>query len=704
MANTTFQTGTVVTADWLNDVNDAVYTDLGGVGGLGSTSDATKGDALVGVKHTGTGAVASTQHEVNERTVFLTKFMTAAQIADVRSGATLDISTAWAAAITHVNTQLAAAVSSGFPVATAKLIVPAGDYKIDTGATVANCNLAVEGEGKEVTRIRIGSGQYLLTVSGTIYQFEFRGISTSGGKGVLKHTSTSNNVQGIPVIEDNNFFDYTECAIGSLASDMPYWKVRKNVFMGSTALTSKGVALAGSTDLIDLADNAFLRNKYHIKLGKGANNAKVLCNDLIRFTSGGGSPALVDIWIVPNSSSTNAGEGCVIGFNKFGNENFHTSDYKILLADEAAGTDFVTKDHATTASTGYWIGARLLGNNHSGVASGSNGTVYSYTPNIRGLKADDHYQGTKPPYIVHFDSGVTVSNDRTTESSLVSLSHIADPFETKQAPYSNQPSLGIVDDPFALLAGHDDYRNVYPGALDPGYADLWTTASSGARLLTQSNTTRSNITDSIGGADAAEYTFSTSGGFCYGYMAATTPNRLAWIEIELKKSSTNPLADVQVDVRTDGGQICWRRFIKLPTNWQRIRIPWVPRSNSGVQSVQFRAVDYSAGVADRFQVGKIEVYHAAEPLHFGARYLEASATYDPGSLADGAGATTTVTCTGAVLGDFAIASFSLDLQGITVTAYVSATDTVSVRFQNESGGVLDLASGTLRVRVYKKDS
>ena len=82
--------------------------------------------------------------------------------------------------------------------------------------------------------------------------------------------------------------------------------------------------------------------------------------------------------------------------------------------------------------------------------------------------------------------------------------------------------------------------------------------------------------------------------------------------------------------------------------------------------------------------------------------LNASVTYDPPSLADGAGTTTTVTVTGAALGDFALASFSLDLQGITVSAYVSSSNTVSVRFQNESGGTLDLASGTLRVRVWKQ--
>lgn len=78
-----------------------------------------------------------------------------------------------------------------------------------------------------------------------------------------------------------------------------------------------------------------------------------------------------------------------------------------------------------------------------------------------------------------------------------------------------------------------------------------------------------------------------------------------------------------------------------------------------------------------------------------------SAVYDPGSLADGAGVTTTVTVTGAALGDFALASFSEALAGITLTAWVSAANTVSVRLQNESGGIVDLAESTLRARVYK---
>lgn len=84
--------------------------------------------------------------------------------------------------------------------------------------------------------------------------------------------------------------------------------------------------------------------------------------------------------------------------------------------------------------------------------------------------------------------------------------------------------------------------------------------------------------------------------------------------------------------------------------------------------------------------------------------LTGSAVYDAASLVDGAGATTTITVTGAGQGDFVVVSHSLDLQGITVTGYVSATNTVSVRFQNESGGTIDLASGTIRALVFNRQT
>lgn len=82
--------------------------------------------------------------------------------------------------------------------------------------------------------------------------------------------------------------------------------------------------------------------------------------------------------------------------------------------------------------------------------------------------------------------------------------------------------------------------------------------------------------------------------------------------------------------------------------------------------------------------------------------LRASLAYDPASLGDGAGASQAVTVTGAALGDEAEASFSLSTQGIILDAQVTAANTVTVRFQNETGSTIDLAAGTIYVTVRKR--
>ena len=76
-------------------------------------------------------------------------------------------------------------------------------------------------------------------------------------------------------------------------------------------------------------------------------------------------------------------------------------------------------------------------------------------------------------------------------------------------------------------------------------------------------------------------------------------------------------------------------------------------------------------------------------------------TWDPASIADGDLASTTVTVTGAALGDYALASFSLTLGGLILSAYVSATNTVTCALLNNTGGAVNLGSGTLSVLVFK---
>ncbi len=78
-----------------------------------------------------------------------------------------------------------------------------------------------------------------------------------------------------------------------------------------------------------------------------------------------------------------------------------------------------------------------------------------------------------------------------------------------------------------------------------------------------------------------------------------------------------------------------------------------------------------------------------------------SEVYDPTSLANGAIDSHNVTVTGVVSADFAQASLTTLIAGFNITATVVAANTVRVEIENKSGGTVDLASGTLRVRVTK---
>lgn len=99
---------------------------------------------------------------------------------------------------------------------------------------------------------------------------------------------------------------------------------------------------------------------------------------------------------------------------------------------------------------------------------------------------------------------------------------------------------------------------------------------------------------------------------------------------------------------------------------------------------------------------KLVYYTGSAWATLAAPYLDGTLSWNPGTLANGSGTTSSaVTVTGATLGDFARVAAPYDLQGVLATAYVSATNTVAVRLQNQTGGSVTLASGTWRVRVTK---
>ncbi|MFC5404712.1 hypothetical protein [Cohnella soli] len=79
--------------------------------------------------------------------------------------------------------------------------------------------------------------------------------------------------------------------------------------------------------------------------------------------------------------------------------------------------------------------------------------------------------------------------------------------------------------------------------------------------------------------------------------------------------------------------------------------------------------------------------------------VKSSKTYDPPSIAANGSVSTTVTLNGCALGDIVQASFSQYNAGIEISAVVSATNTVTVKLRNTSGSAVNLAIGTLTVKL-----
>ena len=76
-----------------------------------------------------------------------------------------------------------------------------------------------------------------------------------------------------------------------------------------------------------------------------------------------------------------------------------------------------------------------------------------------------------------------------------------------------------------------------------------------------------------------------------------------------------------------------------------------------------------------------------------------SVNYDPPSLATATQQSTTVTLTGAKLGDNLNVSFDKPMQGTRMWAEVTSGDTVTVYHRNDTGVAVDLPSGTLTVKI-----
>jgi hypothetical protein len=172
------------------------------------------------------------------------------------------------------------------------------------------------------------------------------------------------------------------------------------------------------------------------------------------------------------------------------------------------------------------------------------------------------------------------------------------------------------------------------------------------------------------------------------------------------------LANQPGSVLASGGSLAWN----AGANWWQGSADMTDTDLTRLQAVRFGpdvgfAILGVARIGTDYEVRAMALHadprHAA-PVLFGTADLPhgrrdrmVELAWDPPSIAAGASAQINVTVPGARPGDFAQAAFSLATSGCVFLAQVGAQDVVTVTAWNRSGAAIDLAAGTVRVRLVK---
>jgi len=123
---------------------------------------------------------------------------------------------------------------------------------------------------------------------------------------------------------------------------------------------------------------------------------------------------------------------------------------------------------------------------------------------------------------------------------------------------------------------------------------------------------------------------------------------------------------------------------------------------AGIGGKAWRVVEVTSdGSTTSINASDLDLNYITEAMIMNNVDLNASATWNPGSLAADAQESKDFTVTGAALGDFAMAAMGVDVVDFLVSAQVTVADTVTVTIANATAGTIDLATSTCYVKVIK---
>lgn len=521
--------------------------------------------------------------------------------------------------------------------------IPPGRYIYDgNGVELTQGNVILCAIPGTVT-IEITQDVYFVTHSGDLPNLYIFGIHFVGGRGAFIHTRMADNVKGRRIVEKCHFDGYTRCAIGSLSTNQPYWRIRDNDFMGSKDGGTKGVCLKGWLDVSEIRGNSFLRNKYHLQLGdRIGNNVVVAQNDFLQWTTG---VIEADVLLVPNSTEAepnNSGYGSHFKDNRFSSENASADKPRVVIALEnaATGADDFTRDHSTTWNTTAHIAGVRWSNTMIGAVTNTAPFIRSYVSRLDRWTWDggDTTVGGSHSYLIEF-MGTEIDEDgRFTRTWDIRLGDSKPGVQPFTSGLSNRV-LGNVMDPFGIAAC--DESVILPGVGDDVGLVLLVKSPGGSGLNLNGGTTVTQITDDIGNANqAAQINFAGADVSAVAYRSLSTlgtplANHRCWIDVGLKMASAQSLQKVRLDVyNTTTGKAAFQKFINLPATFKRLIATFILPDSSDMAAwiVRLVPVDYVAGVADRACMARLFVYHSRAVQNVGHIRTLAGGAFSEGHL------------------------------------------------------------------------
>jgi len=263
-------------------------------------------------------------------------------------------------------------------------IAVSGNFVLDS-ALCRRWNLRGLGLGQ--TAFSVTTSNYLFRATGVHSSVNMSDFAVFGGKGLILFESDQ-TARVSYIFERLALWDFTECGIGSLAQDHPEIKIRDNLFCAANSANAIGIALAGWTDNCTIERNNFIRYKIGIKIGRSAMGARVL-NNGFNINATRTTDNLVDLWVVPTSTSTNSGDRFYAGMNRYNAENRQDGDYNFLCANEdtGVGTNFANMHTPSFSNTANNFVSGVMIDDHFAPASGRTTPLYASAINNFSIEA-----------------------------------------------------------------------------------------------------------------------------------------------------------------------------------------------------------------------------------------------------------------------------------------------------------------------------